>query len=71
MSDANDVYRNSICPKCRGLTTLRLRRSLPEVDGLPQVECLECSGCHEVLLVELGLGERRETVRDHAVRMAA
>jgi hypothetical protein len=63
--------RNPICPKCRRLASLTLRASLPEMDGFPQVQCLECSACREVVLVERGLGERTEAVGDTALRFAA
>jgi len=39
------------CPKC-GQSSFRLHAQLPEVDGLPEVQCLECSFCGEVVVVE-------------------
>jgi len=57
MLDATGLNEIPICPRCRRLASLRLRASLREKDGFPKVECLECSACGEVLLVERGLGE--------------
>jgi len=71
MFNVNDLSLSPICPKCRRLASLRLRASLPEMDGFPQVQCLECFVCGEVLLVERGLGETSEAARDNAVRVAA
>lgn len=71
MFNSTGLSQNPICPKCQRPASLRLRASLPETDGFPQMECLECLGCGEVVLVELGLGERSKAVRDPAVRVAA
>ena len=71
MFDTICLSQSPICPKCRCVNSLRLRASLPEVDGFPEVQCLECSDCGEVLLVELGLGERCKAFGDAAVRIAA
>jgi hypothetical protein len=71
MFNSTGLSQNPVCPKCQRLASLRLRASLPETDGFPQVECLECWDCGEVVLVERGLGERSEAVRDTAVRVAA
>jgi predicted RNA-binding Zn-ribbon protein involved in translation (DUF1610 family) len=39
------------CPKCQ-YASLRLHARLPEADGLPEVQCLECPACGEVMVVE-------------------
>ena len=65
------LSQSPICPKCRRLASLRLRKRLPEADGFPEVQCLECGGCGEVMVVERGLGEATEVARDAAVRFAA
>jgi hypothetical protein len=71
MFNVTGLSLSPICPRCRRLASLRLRASLPEMDGFPQVQCLECFACGEVLLVERGLGEGSEATRDNAVRVAA
>jgi len=38
------------CPKCHA--SLRLHARLPEADGLPEVQCLECLACGEVVVVK-------------------
>jgi hypothetical protein len=38
------------CPKCHA--NLRLHARLPEADGFPEVQCLECLACGEVVVVE-------------------
>ena len=67
MFSATVLSRSPICPKCRRLASLRLR----EADGFPEVQCLECGACGEVMVVERGLGERTEVAQDTAVRLAA
>jgi hypothetical protein len=57
-----------MCPKCRRLASLRLRARLPEADGFPEVQCLECRACGDVVVVELGMGEGTEAT---VVRFAA
>jgi hypothetical protein len=71
MSSSTDLRQSPMCPKCRCLASLRLRASLPESDGFPQVQCLECSSCGNVMLVERGLGERSEAVEKPFIRIAA
>jgi hypothetical protein len=71
MLDLTCLSQNPICPKCQRLASLRVRASLPEGEGFPKVECLECWGCGEVVVVERGLGERTEPVRGTAVHVAA
>jgi hypothetical protein len=71
MFNVTGLSLSPICPRCRRLASLRLRASLPEMDGFPQVQCLECSACREVMLVERGLGERTEAVGDMTLRFAA
>ena len=71
MFSPSDLSQSPMCPKCRCLASLRLRASLPESDGFPQVECLECSSCGDVMLVERGLGERSEAVGKPFIRIAA
>ena len=61
----------AMCPRCRCLASLQLRASLPERDGFPQVQCLECGACGEVMLVERGLGERSAALPETAARVAA
>jgi len=68
MSSPTGLSQSPMCPKCRCLASLRLRASLPETDGFPQVQCLECRACGEVVLVERGLGEG---IKKLAVRIAA
>ena len=68
MLDATGPNEIPICPRCQRLASLRLRASLQEKDGFPKVECLECSACGEVLLVERSLGEG---IKKPAVRIAA
>lgn len=41
-----------ICLKCRRAGSLRLHARLPEADGFPEVQCLECSVCGEVVVLE-------------------
>lgn len=71
MFKSTELSQDPMCPKCRRLASLRLRASLPEADGFPQVQCLECCACGEVVLVERGRGERSEAVKRPAVCMAA
>ena len=71
MFSATVLSQSSICPKCRRLASLRLRERLREADGFPEVQCLECGACGEVVVVERGLGERTEVAQDAAVRLAA
>lgn len=71
MFSVNVLSQSPICPKCRRQASLRLRASLQEADGFPEVQCLECGACGEVVLVERGLGERTEAVQDTDVRFAA
>jgi DNA-directed RNA polymerase subunit M/transcription elongation factor TFIIS len=44
------------CPKCQH-ASLRLHARLPEADGLPEVKCLECPACGEVVVVERPISE--------------
>ncbi len=71
MFSATGVSQSPICPKCRRVNSFQHRASLPEADGFPQIQCLECSTCGEVVLVELGLGERYGPLEQPAVRIAA
>lgn len=71
MFNPSSPNRNPTCPRCGSPASLRLRASLPEADGFPQVECLECYACGEVVLVERGRGERSEVVKKPAIRIAA
>jgi RNase P subunit RPR2 len=71
MFSATVLSQSPICPKCRRLASLRLRERLREADGFPEVQCLECGACGEVVVVERGLGERTEVAQDAAVRLAA
>jgi hypothetical protein len=71
MFSPTDLNQSLMCPRCRCPASLQLRASLPERDGFPQVQCLECSACGDVTLVELGLGERSEVRPETAVRVAA
>ena len=71
MYGATVLSQSPICPKCRRLASLRLRERLREADGFPEVQCLECEACGEVLVVERGLGERTEAAQNAAVRLAA
>jgi hypothetical protein len=71
MFNVTGLSSSPICPKCRRQASLRLSASLSETDGFPRLECLECSACGEVLLVERGLGERSDVAGDIAVRVAA
>lgn len=63
--------QSPMCPRCRCLGSFRLHARLPESDGFPEVQCLECIACGEVMLVERGLGERSVRFREAAVRVAA
>lgn len=63
--------QSPICPKCRRLASLRLRERLREAGGFPEVQCLECGACGEVVVVERGLGETTEVAHEAAVRFAA
>jgi hypothetical protein len=65
---ATGPSRSPMCPRCRCLGSLRLRANLPETDGFPQVQCLECCACGEVVVVERGLGEG---IKKPAIRIAA
>jgi RNase P subunit RPR2 len=71
MFSATVLSQSPICPKCRRLASLRLRERLREADGFPEVQCLECGACGEVVVVERGLGERIEVTQDAAVGLAA
>ena len=71
MFSPTELNQTPMCPRCRRLASLQLRASLPECDGFPQVQCLECRACGEVMLVERGLGERTEVLPEAAVRVAA
>lgn len=71
MFGPTNLSQSPMCPRCRCLASLRLRACLPESDGFPQVQCLECCSCGEVMLVERGLGERSEAVERPAIRIAA
>jgi hypothetical protein len=71
MFSPTDLSLSPMCPRCRRLASLRLRASLPERDGFPQVQCLECCACGEVMIVERGLGERSKALPETAVRVAA
>lgn len=71
MFSATVLSQSPICPKCRRLASLRLRERLREADGFPEVQCLECGACGEVVVVERGLAERTEVAQDAAVRLAA
>lgn len=44
--------KHPTCPKCRSAANLRLHARLPETDELPEVQCLECLACGEVVVVE-------------------
>lgn len=59
------------CPRCRRLASLRLRAKLQEADGFPEVQCLECWACGEVVIVERGLSRRTEAAQEIAARFAA
>lgn len=50
--------QNLTCPRCRRPASLRLHATLPEADGFPEVQCLECWACGEVVIIERGLGEK-------------
>jgi len=71
MFNATGVSQSPICPKCRRVNSLQHRAGLRETDGFPQIQCLECSTCGEVVVVELGLGERCRSFGDAALRVAA
>jgi hypothetical protein len=71
MFSATVLSQSPICPKCRRLASLQLREMLREADGFPEVQCLVCGACGEVVVVEWGLGERAELAQDAAVRLAA
>jgi RNase P subunit RPR2 len=71
MFNATVLSQSPMCPKCRRLASLRLRARLREADGFPEVQCLECGGCGEVVVVERGVGERTQFAQDTAVRLAA
>ena len=71
MFSATVLSQSPICPKCRRLASLRLRERLREADGFPEVQCLECGNCGEVVVVERGLGERTEVAQDAAGCLAA
>lgn len=49
--------QNLTCPRCRRPASLRLHATLLEADGFPEVQCLECWACGEVVIIERGLGE--------------
>ena len=40
------------CQNCGPSSSLRLHAHFPEVDELPELRCLECVACGEVVLVE-------------------
>ena len=40
------------CQNCGPSSNLRLHAHFPEVDELPELRCLECVACGEVVLVE-------------------
>lgn len=63
--------QNLTCPRFRHPASLRLHATLPEADGFPEVQCLECGACGEVVVVERGLGERTEVAQDAAGCLAA
>ena len=65
------LNQSPMCPKCKCLASLRLRARLLESDGFPEVQCLECGACGEVMLVEQGLGERRRAAEKPAINIAA
>jgi hypothetical protein len=65
------LSQSPICPKCRRPASLRLRARLLEADGFPEVQCLECWACGDVVVVERGLGERTDAAQVTAVRFAA
>ena len=71
MFNATGLSQNPTCPKCRRQSSLQLRARLSETDGFPEVQCLECWACGEVVIVERGLGERTEAAQDKALRIAA
>lgn len=71
MFSVNGLSQTPICPKCRCLASLRLRAKLRQADGFPEIQCLECGACGEVVVVERGMGERSEAIQDAAVRLAA
>ncbi len=51
MFNATGQSQSPTCPRCR-TGSLRLHATLPEADGLPEVQCLECRACGEVVVVE-------------------
>jgi Na+-translocating ferredoxin:NAD+ oxidoreductase RNF subunit RnfB len=46
----NGQSQSPTCPKCQH--ALRLHARLAQADGFPEVRCLECTGCGEVVIVE-------------------
>jgi hypothetical protein len=57
MFNATGRSQNLTCQRCRRPASLRLHATLPEADGFPEVQCLECWACGEVVIIERGLGE--------------
>ena len=57
MFNTTGQSQNLTCPRCRHPASLRLHATLPEADGFPEVQCLECWACGEVVIIERGLGE--------------
>ena len=51
MFNANGRSQNLTCPRCRRPASLRLHATLPEADGFPEVQCLECWACGEVVII--------------------
>jgi hypothetical protein len=52
MFNAKGRIQKRTCPKCRWTDSFRMHARLPEADGFPEVQCLECVACGEVVLVE-------------------
>jgi hypothetical protein len=71
MVDLTGQSRSLSCPRCRRPASLRLRSKLQEADRFPEVHCLECWACGEVVIVEWGLRRRTEAAQEIAVRFAA
>jgi hypothetical protein len=71
MFDAIGQSQTPICPRCRRPGSLRLRARLQEADRFPEIQCLECWACSEVVILDRGLSRRIEAGQEIAVRLAA
>ena len=71
MFDATGQSRTPICPRCRCLASLRLHAKLKEADGFPEVQCMECQACGEVVIVDRGFSRRTGATQEIAIRAAA